>query len=129
MLAARDDELIAPPQLFAVEHLVGTPAHHQRKAMAPCRHVGLFMGKRTLEKNWPEIARWIGLSNAALKRSDLVESRSRLSPRRAPTSRCGDVNRTSNLNRIASPAAPAAVASAKLERAKRQPERSTRPQA
>jgi len=44
MLAARDDELIAPPQLFAVEHLIGTPAHDVRKATAPCRHVGLFMG-------------------------------------------------------------------------------------
>jgi poly(3-hydroxybutyrate) depolymerase len=68
MLAARDDELIAPPQLFAVEHLVGTPAHHVRKATAPCRHVGLFMGERTLDEIWPEVVRWIHSSNAALKR-------------------------------------------------------------
>jgi poly(3-hydroxyalkanoate) synthetase len=59
MLAARDDELIAPPQLFALEHLIGTPAHNRRKATAPCRHVGLFMGERTLEEIWPEIARWL----------------------------------------------------------------------
>jgi poly(3-hydroxyalkanoate) synthetase len=59
MLAARDDELIAPPQLFAVEHLIGTPARNVRKATAPCRHVGLFMGARTLEEHWPEIARWV----------------------------------------------------------------------
>jgi len=59
MLAARDDELIAPPQLFAVEHLIGTPAHDVRKATAPCRHVGLFMGERTLAELWPEIARWV----------------------------------------------------------------------
>jgi poly(3-hydroxyalkanoate) synthetase len=59
MLAARDDELIAPPQLFAVEHLIGTPAHDVRKATAPCRHVGLFMGERTLAEFWPEIARWV----------------------------------------------------------------------
>jgi poly(3-hydroxyalkanoate) synthetase len=59
MLAARDDELIAPPQLFALERLIGTPAHNRRKATAPCRHVGLFMGKRTLEEIWPKIARWL----------------------------------------------------------------------
>lgn len=41
MLAARDGELVAPPQLFAVEKLIGTPAHNLRKATAPCRHVGL----------------------------------------------------------------------------------------
>src|SRR6516164_9868530 len=31
LLAACDDELVAPPQLFAVERLVGTPPHHLRK--------------------------------------------------------------------------------------------------
>jgi poly(3-hydroxybutyrate) depolymerase len=60
LLAARDDELVAPPQLFAAEHLVGTPAHNMRKAIAPCRHVGLFAGKRTLEEVWPRIVRWLG---------------------------------------------------------------------
>jgi poly(3-hydroxybutyrate) depolymerase len=59
LLAAEDDELVAPPQLFAVEHLVGTPAHEIRKAMAPCRHAGLFMSKKILEGVWPNIARWI----------------------------------------------------------------------
>jgi len=59
-LAARDDELVAPAQLFAAEHLVGTPACHIRKALAPCRHVGLFMGKTILDEAWPGIARWLG---------------------------------------------------------------------
>jgi len=59
MLAASDDELAAPQQVFAAEHLVGTPAHNLRKAIAPCRHAGLFMGKRTLEDVWPSIVRWI----------------------------------------------------------------------
>ena len=60
LLAARDDELVAPPQLFAAEHLVGTPACHIRKALAPCRHVGLFMGKTILDETWPGIGRWLG---------------------------------------------------------------------
>ncbi len=59
LLAARDDELVAQPQLFAAEHLVGTPAQDVRKQVAPCRHVGLFMGKRTLQDVWPSIVRWI----------------------------------------------------------------------
>jgi poly(3-hydroxyalkanoate) synthetase len=59
LLAGRDDELVAPPQLFAAEHLVGTPAQDVRKEVAPCRHLGLFMGKRTLQEAWPRIVRWI----------------------------------------------------------------------
>ena len=59
LLAARDDELVAPPQLFAVERLVGTPAHDLHKVTAACRHVGLFMNKTVLKTVWPDIVRWI----------------------------------------------------------------------
>lgn len=59
LLAARDDELVAPQQLLAVERLVGTTAQDLRKAIVPCRHVGLFIGKRTLEDTWPGIAHWL----------------------------------------------------------------------
>jgi len=59
LLAACDDELVAPAQLFATEHLVGTPAHAIRKAMAPCRHGSLFMGRTILGDYWPRIARWM----------------------------------------------------------------------
>lgn len=59
LLAARDDELIAPAQLFATEHLVGTPAGKIAKALAPCRHLGLFMGKDILADHWQAIARWL----------------------------------------------------------------------
>ena len=69
LLAARDDELVAPQQLFAVERLVGTPAHDLRRAIAPCRHVGLFIGKRTLEDVWPGIAHW--LSGAPVGRATM----------------------------------------------------------
>ena len=62
MLAARDDELVAPPQLFAAERLVGTLRRNLRKAIVPGRHVGLFMGKTVLEEVWPKIVRWIGES-------------------------------------------------------------------
>lgn len=59
LLAARDDELVAPQQLFAAEHLVGTPADHIVKAVAPCRHLSLFMGKDVLGEYWPAITRWL----------------------------------------------------------------------
>jgi poly(3-hydroxyalkanoate) synthetase len=59
LLAASEDELVAPAQLFATEHLVGTPMHNIRKATAPCRHVALFMGKTILDEYWPAIVRWI----------------------------------------------------------------------
>ena len=36
-----------------------TLAHNIRKAIAPCRHAGLFMGKTILRDYWSVIARWI----------------------------------------------------------------------
>jgi len=60
LLAADEDELVAPAQLFAAGRLLGTAAENIRSATAPCRHIGLFMGKDVLEQTWPAIVRWIG---------------------------------------------------------------------
>ena len=65
LLAASNDELVAPAQLFATERLIGTPAHDIRTATAPCRHAGLFMGKTILGEYWPGIARWMIGSDAS----------------------------------------------------------------
>jgi poly(3-hydroxyalkanoate) synthetase len=59
LLAARDDELVTPPQLFAVERLVGTAPGDIGKVSADCRHLGLFMGKRVLREVWPQIVDWL----------------------------------------------------------------------
>jgi poly(3-hydroxybutyrate) depolymerase len=59
LLAARDDELVAPPQLFATEQLVATPAHSVRKLVIDASHVSLFMGQSTLNEIWPGIVRWL----------------------------------------------------------------------
>jgi poly(3-hydroxyalkanoate) synthetase len=59
LLAASADEVVAPEQLLAVERLVATSPEHLRHEIAPCNHLGLFMGKRTLEENWPRIVRWL----------------------------------------------------------------------
>jgi poly(3-hydroxyalkanoate) synthetase len=61
LLAAQDDELVAPEQILATEHLVGSPARHVRKLIAPCDHLGLFMGRMILTETWPRIARWLAV--------------------------------------------------------------------
>ena len=59
LLAGSADEVVAPEQLLALERLVGTPPEHLCHEVAPCNHLGLFMGKRTLEEYWPRIVRWL----------------------------------------------------------------------
>jgi pimeloyl-ACP methyl ester carboxylesterase len=59
LLAARDDEVVAPAQLFATKLLVGTPAADIQTDTADCRHIGLFMGRAALHGPWPKIAQWI----------------------------------------------------------------------
>jgi pimeloyl-ACP methyl ester carboxylesterase len=59
LLAARDDEVVAPAQLFAAKRLVGTPQENVQTDTAECRHIGLFMGRTALRGPWPRIARWI----------------------------------------------------------------------
>jgi poly(3-hydroxyalkanoate) synthetase len=59
LLAGDADEVVAPEQLLAVERLVGTQPKYVRHEVAPCNHLGLFMGRRTLEEYWPRIAHWV----------------------------------------------------------------------
>lgn len=59
LLAARDDELVAPAQLFATEHLVSTAPSSIEKTIIPGSHVGLFVGRAALEEAWPGIACWL----------------------------------------------------------------------
>jgi poly(3-hydroxybutyrate) depolymerase len=69
LLAARNDELLAPEQIFATARLVGTPADAIRKTIAPGGHLGLFMGRTILSGIWPDIARWLTRKGGA--RSEL----------------------------------------------------------
>jgi poly(3-hydroxybutyrate) depolymerase len=59
LLAARDDEVVAPGQIFATENLVGSQRCDIRTATAPCEHLGLFMGKDVLADVWPDVAHWL----------------------------------------------------------------------
>ena len=59
LLAGNADEVVTAEQLFAVARLVQTPPEYLRQEVAPSNHLGLFMGKRTLEEYWPRIAGWL----------------------------------------------------------------------
>ena len=59
LLAARDDELVAPEQLFATERLVGTPVQDIHKELVGGRHLELFVGQQILNETWQRIARWL----------------------------------------------------------------------
>jgi poly(3-hydroxybutyrate) depolymerase len=73
LLAARDDDVVAPEQVFAAARLVGTARQDIRQATAPCPHLGMFMGQATLTQIWPDIARWLvrpsDAANAAASRA------------------------------------------------------------
>jgi poly(3-hydroxyalkanoate) synthetase len=56
LLAGLDDDVTPPAQLLAVVQQVGTPAQQIRTAVAPCGHLSLFMGARTLRQEWRQIA-------------------------------------------------------------------------
>lgn len=59
LLAGNADDVVTAEQLFAVARLVRTQPKYLRQEIAPSNHLGLFMGKRTLEEYWPRIAAWL----------------------------------------------------------------------
>ncbi|MGZ3338248.1 MAG: alpha/beta fold hydrolase [Reyranella sp.] len=59
LLAARDDELVAPGQLMAVRRLVGTKPENIESVLEPCSHLGLFVGSASLAGGWSRAARWL----------------------------------------------------------------------
>lgn len=67
LLAAREDELVAPPQLLSLAGLVGTPSEQIVTSLAPGRHLSLFVGKHTLEQIWSGVAQWLGQPSAGTR--------------------------------------------------------------
>jgi poly(3-hydroxyalkanoate) synthetase len=63
MLGARDDNLVAPEQLFATANRVGTPKTQLEMATEPCGHLSLFLGAETIKRSWRRIASWLGEAN------------------------------------------------------------------
>jgi poly(3-hydroxyalkanoate) synthetase len=65
LLAARDDELVAPEQIFATAGLVGCAPSAMRTMIAPGGHLGLFMGRTILSDVWPGVVRWLAEDDRA----------------------------------------------------------------
>lgn len=59
LLAAKDDEVVAPGQVLGAERLLGTESREVGRAIVPGPHLSLFMGARTLATVWPRIVRWL----------------------------------------------------------------------
>ena len=62
VLAAQDDEIVAPAQALAVKALCANA--EVATQVVPGRHLSLFLGRRTLNDAWNEIARWLHKNNA-----------------------------------------------------------------
>jgi poly(3-hydroxyalkanoate) synthetase len=69
LLAARDDDVVVPEQVFATRDRVSTAQTEIETDIAPCQHLGLFMGARTLLTVWPKVVRWLIGKAAAPRRS------------------------------------------------------------
>jgi poly(3-hydroxyalkanoate) synthetase len=59
LLGARDDEIVAPEQLFATANRIGTPKERVVTVSEPCGHLSLFLGAETVKGTWARIACWL----------------------------------------------------------------------
>ncbi len=59
LLAGDEDDITPKEQVFDAEKYLGTHKNHIVKKLVSGGHIGLFMGTKTLEESWPEIAEWI----------------------------------------------------------------------
>jgi poly-beta-hydroxyalkanoate depolymerase len=59
LLAAQDDELVAPEQLTAIHRRVGTNPNQIESALMPGGHLALFIGTRSQAAGWTRVAHWL----------------------------------------------------------------------
>ena len=59
LLAGADDDITTAEQVFNAAGLLGTPPERIVSTLVPGGHIGLFMGRRTLDEHWSGIGRWI----------------------------------------------------------------------
>jgi len=59
LLAGAADDITAPEQVLGAANYLGTSKGRIVQKTVPGGHIGLFMGAKTLDEHWPEIARWI----------------------------------------------------------------------
>ena len=59
LLAGERDDITPVEQVLNAEKYVGTDKKDIQKDIADGGHIGLFMGHKPLEENWPRIVEWI----------------------------------------------------------------------
>jgi polyhydroxyalkanoate depolymerase len=59
LLAGAADDITAPEQVLGAANYLGTSKDRIVQKTVPGGHIGLFMGAKTLDDHWPEIAQWI----------------------------------------------------------------------
>jgi poly(3-hydroxyalkanoate) synthetase len=64
-LAGRDDTTTPPAQALAAARLIDAT----QTALAPCGHLSLFMGARTLTDEWIRVAEWLRADEALRRRN------------------------------------------------------------
>lgn len=70
LLAATDDNIAPPRQVFAAASLVGTPVDAQIQIEAEGNHLALFMGRKTLGREWRRVARWLNKADCQSRRAE-----------------------------------------------------------
>jgi poly(3-hydroxyalkanoate) synthetase len=71
LIAAEQDDVAPPAQVFAARHLVGTRREGVATMLGRGGHLSLFMGARNLESVWRDAARWLAgaLESCSIKLS------------------------------------------------------------
>jgi poly(3-hydroxybutyrate) depolymerase len=59
LIAVERNDITTSEQVFAAEHLFGTPPDLMVQRLVPGGHIGLFMDRQTVATAWPQICRWI----------------------------------------------------------------------
>ena len=59
LLAGASDDITTKEQVFAAVDLVGTPKGKIEQKLVEGGHIGLFMGRKTLDEAWPGIGAWL----------------------------------------------------------------------
>ncbi len=77
LVAAREDEIVSPPQVLAAARHVATPRDRITTCLVPGRHLSLFMGRDVLGSTWREIAAFLATAPPSAAR------RSRSRPKQA----------------------------------------------
>jgi poly(3-hydroxyalkanoate) synthetase len=65
LMAGSDDEIVPPGQAMATARLLGTSPASIAREIAPCTHLGLFIGRTTLAFAWRRIAEWLSRDEPA----------------------------------------------------------------